>query len=100
MFSTLLVALAANAAVATATPPAETDPRRMTPSQIRAHNQGLVRTAPDYIRCVSAEETGSLVRKRVSCRTNADWAQADNTGNQNARDTYESMQGKALNSSQ
>ena len=98
MISTLLVALAANAAVAAA--PAETDPRRMSQSEIRAHNTGLARTDPNFIRCVSSEDTGSLVRRRVSCRTNADWNLADRIGNQDARDTFESKQSKAANAPQ
>lgn len=97
MLPTLLIALAANAAAVAATPSIETDPRKMTSSQIRAHNATLARTDPDYIRCVVSEDTGSLVRKRASCRSNAEWKLADRVGNDNARETVEAMTGKAVN---
>ena len=97
MFSMLLIALAADLSVAPAA--VEIDPRKMSQSEIRAHNAGLARKDPNFIRCVSSEDTGSLVRRRVSCRTNAAWALADEIGNQDARDTYQAMQGKAANPS-
>ncbi|TZG26271.1 hypothetical protein [Sphingomonas montanisoli] len=31
------------------------------------------RKSPDYVRCVTQPETGSLVKKRKTCRTNAQW---------------------------
>ncbi|MCW1382213.1 hypothetical protein OLX02_05215 [Novosphingobium sp. KCTC 2891] len=102
MITTFIIALAANAAASTsasgtAITALELDPRKMSQSQVRAHNASRIKTDPDYIRCVKSEDTGSLVRKRVSCRTNAMWEQADRVGNQNARETYEAMQGKAIN---
>jgi hypothetical protein len=99
MITTLLIALAAGAAQAPAAPselpPLDRDPRTMSQSEIRAFNTGRPRTDPDFIRCVRAEETGSLVRKTATCHTNAQWAEADRVGNQNARDTYGAMQSKA-----
>lgn len=98
MLTSLLFALAAGAAAPAALPPLTRDPHTMSQSEIRAYNVGRVRTDPDFIRCVRAEETGSLARKTFSCQTNAQWAQADQIGNQNARDTYQSMQSKSVNS--
>ncbi len=93
-------ALAASASLAASAPAMADgdaiDPRTMTQAQVRAHNATLSRDDPNYIRCVKSEETGSLARKRYSCRTNAMWTSADQTGNQNARDTFEAMQGKAM----
>ncbi|WP_226016197.1 hypothetical protein [Novosphingobium sp. FKTRR1] len=75
----------------------EFDPRRMTQSAIREHNTGLDRKDPNYIRCVREDETGSLVKKSVSCRTNAQWDASFKDGNQNAHDTYEAMRAKTMN---
>lgn len=101
MPSSLLLALAAQAVVATAAPgPDEQrtiDPRTMSQAEVRAHNATLTRNDPNYIRCVKSEDTGSLVRRRFSCRTNAMWETDERTGNQNARETFEAMQGKAVN---
>lgn len=100
MMMSLLIALAAAAGEPTALPlPLTRDPRGMSQSEIRAYNAGRVRTDPNFIRCVRSEQTGSLARKTFSCRTNAQWAQADQIGNQDARDTYGSMQSKSLNQS-
>lgn len=99
MFPTIMIFLSAGTAAVPATPPVQFDPRKMTPAEIRAHNQTLARNDPNYIRCVRRAETGSLVRKIASCRTNAQWASADDIGNQNARDTFEDMQGKAMTTS-
>lgn len=102
MYRKLLFALAALFAAwgsSAAASSSEIDPRKMNQAQVRAHNATLSRSDPSYIRCVKSEDTGSLVRKRFSCRTNAMWAADDQTGNQNARDTFEAMQGKAINQS-
>jgi hypothetical protein len=93
----LLAALAAAAAQHSDLATTEFDPRRMTPSAIRAHNTGLARKDPNYIRCVRQDETGSLVKKTVSCRTNAQWDAAFKDGNDNAHETYEAMRAKMMN---
>jgi hypothetical protein len=103
MITSLLIALAASAAL-TADLPAELpvlekDPRTMSQSEIRAFNAGRVRKDPDFIRCVRSDQTGSLARKTFSCRTNAQWADADRVGNQNARETFQVVQSKAGSSS-
>ena len=71
----------------------------MSQKEIRAYNANLDKHDPFYIRCVSTTEIGSLVKRTYSCRTNHQWTKSDDTGNQNARETYEAMQGKATNSS-
>jgi hypothetical protein len=104
MMTSLLFALAAAAAEPAAppalapvilAPPLTRDPRSMSQTEIRNYNANRERNAPDFIRCVRREETGSLARKTFSCRTNAQWAQADQIGNQNARDTMQAMESKA-----
>ena len=75
----------------------EPDPKAMTQKEIRAFNAALDRKHPYYIRCVSSTEIGTLSKRVYSCRTNRQWAMADKTGNQNARDTVEAMTGKATN---
>lgn len=97
MSAFFLIALAAGAAPVSDASAVDFDPRRMKPAEIRAHNAALDRKDPNYIRCVVQEETGSLVRKNVSCRTNKQWAMSFKDNNQNARDTYDSMVGKAVN---
>lgn len=46
----------------------------------------LDRKDPNFVRCVSQVETGSLVKKRKICRTNAEWSKIDAAGNQDAED--------------
>ncbi len=77
----------------------EPDGQRMSPSEIRANNALLARNHPYYIRCQAHDETGSLVKKVRSCRTNHQWAEAWNVGNQNARDTIDAMSNKSTNTS-
>jgi hypothetical protein len=95
MMTSLLIALAAGAAQASALPSLEKDPTTMSQSEIRAFNTGRSRSDPDFIRCVRTEETGSLVRKTFSCHTNSQWELAEQVGNQSARDTFGAMQSKA-----
>lgn len=100
MMTSLLFALAAAAAEPATLPPLgpvplTKDPRTMSQAEIRAYNEGREKSDPSFIRCVRREETGSLARKTYSCHTNAQWAQSDKIGNQNARDTYEAMTSKA-----
>ena len=95
MIPTLLIALAAGAAQPAELPTLDKDPTTMSQSEIRAFNTGRARTDPDFIRCVRLEETGSLVRKTFSCHTNSQWAEAEQVGNQSARDTFGAMQSKA-----
>ncbi|MFM5954900.1 MAG: hypothetical protein ACKOPE_11465 [Novosphingobium sp.] len=73
---------------------AEPDPKAMSQKQIREFNAKLPRSHPYYIRCVSSGEIGSLVRKTFSCRTNHQWDQAQEKGNQNVRDTMDHLASK------
>lgn len=63
----------------------------MTRAEIRNYNAGLPREHPGYIRCKRAGETGSLVKKASSCRTNAEWRQTEDSANEDARDLIEAI---------
>lgn len=101
MIPSMLIALAAAATVLPAAelPVLDKDPTKMSQSEIRDFNKGRLATDPDFIRCVRREETGSLVRRSFTCHTVSQWTQMDQQGNQNARDTYESMTSKATRTS-
>ena len=94
----LFVALttAAEATPAAAVGVHEPNPKEMSRSEINKFNAKLSRTHPYFIRCVRSGETGSLVKKSYSCRTNEKWALADRIGSENARETLEAMKGKSL----
>ncbi|RVT92744.1 hypothetical protein [Sphingomonas crocodyli] len=47
------------------------------------------RKSPDYVRCVSQAETGSLVKKRKTCRTNAEWDKIEAAQQNDASDLVE-----------
>jgi hypothetical protein len=70
---------------------AEIIPAAMSRDQIKAHNAVLDKKDPNYIKCVRYAAPGSLIDNKVSCRTNAQWIQANKTGEQNARDTVDAM---------
>jgi hypothetical protein len=42
------------------------------------------RRSPDFVRCVSAVETGSLVKRHKTCRTNAEWDRIETEERRNA----------------
>ena len=44
------------------------------------------RNDPNFVRCVSQVETGSLVKKRRICRTNAEWDRFDGNAIDQTRD--------------
>lgn len=69
-----------------ATPLART-PSAMSGDEIDAHNQGRAATDADYIRCRRMEVPGSLVKKLRVCKTNTEWRQYADKGNQDARDS-------------
>ncbi len=96
----LLFSLAAAAATPAADLPVlAKDPTLMSQGEIRTFNKGRDATDPDFIRCVRRAETGSLVRRSFTCHTVSQWAALDRQGNQNARDTFESMTSKATTTS-
>ena len=92
ILATILVLASAPAASA----PVVTGPILMKTSEIRAYNATLTPDHPNYIRCVRDAETGSLVKRSRAkvCRTNAQWVVANRTGEQNARDTLDSMRSR------
>lgn len=96
MTLSLIIVLAAELATTPAV--MEPDPKAMSYQEIRAFNATVDRSHPFYIRCVKSEKIGSLVKRDVSCRTNAQWKKAHEIGNQEARDVLDHMKGKATNS--
>jgi hypothetical protein len=74
---------------------AEPDPKKMSQSEIRAHNAKLPRDHPYYIRCVRREEIGSLVKRNLSCRTNQQWAASEDSANAEARAIGDAMASKS-----
>jgi hypothetical protein len=90
--------LSASAALAADQAALAKAPSAMTPTEIKAHNEGLTPTDPAYIKCRKTLEIGSLVKKNRVCHTNEQWKEVSARGNQNARDTAEAMTSKAGNS--
>lgn len=50
------------------------------------------KTHPDYVRCRSEREIGSLAKRKKTCMTNREWEVASRVGNRGARDIVESQQ--------
>ena len=92
MISTLFVIALSQATAAAPTPVSVDGPVVMSASEIRTYNARLDRDDPAYIRCERTLETGSLVKKRSSCRTNAEWRRVNDIGNQDARDLLDDIQ--------
>lgn len=92
----LLVAAQTPGTVAAASLP-QPDPKAMSRSEIREHNAKVAHSDPRYIRCVKSADTGSLVKRNLSCRTNHQWANADQVGNDEARIIADTMQSKFTN---
>ncbi|MGQ2931767.1 MAG: hypothetical protein ACT6Q3_14940 [Sphingopyxis sp.] len=99
LFTALLVAApVAQAAEDDRAPPTKA-PSAMTPTEIKAYNEGLAQTHPYYIKCRKTLEIGSLVKKNRVCYTNEKWKEVSAKGNQDARDTAEAMTSKAAGGS-
>jgi hypothetical protein len=99
MLATVAALILTTSAVAPATSAvgaamAEPNPKTMSQKEIRAHNAKLDARHPYYIRCVKSAPTGSLIAREVSCRTNQQWAAADNVGNDEARVIQDKMASK------
>jgi hypothetical protein len=58
---------------------AEPTPSAMTAKEIRDFNAKLSRDHPYFIRCIRSADTGSLVARKATCRTNRDWASREKT---------------------
>lgn len=84
MIPLILLGLASSVIDAGASQPSA--PPRMSASEIRAYNSTLDRSDPQFIRCTKQLETGSLVRKRATCRTNEEWRRVEDISNTEARD--------------
>ena len=78
-------------------PTGPVDPAHMTGKEIRAYNANFDRKDPQYIRCVSQEQIGSLVQTNYICRTNRQWKEVEETANKDARDTVEAMNRQSTN---
>jgi len=63
----------------------------MSGDEIDAYNQGRTANDADYIRCRRIEQPGSLVKKLRVCNTNAEWKRVTDKGNQDARDSMETL---------
>lgn len=79
--------------------PPDRPPSSMTSSEIKAFNEGLEATHPNYIRCRKTEVIGSLVKKLRVCRTNAQWRRSIDAGNAEAREVVDAMSKMPINSS-
>ena len=66
-------------------------PSDMSGAEIDAYNEGRMASDPDYIRCRRIEQVGSLVKKLRVCNTNAEWKRIVDKGNQDARDSMETL---------
>jgi hypothetical protein len=99
-YPALLIALLIAAPAVHAEAPADRAPppkapSLMTPTEIKAYNEGLEQTHPYYIKCRKTLEIGSLVKKNRVCYTNEKWREVSAKSNQDARDTAEAMTSKA-----
>lgn len=76
-----------------ATPASEVrGPHQMTRAEIRTYNATLDRSDPAYIRCKREQEIGSLVRVRMTCRTNEQWRRVEQDENDTAREIVDRVQ--------
>lgn len=66
-------------------------PSEMSGAEIDAYNQGRAPSDASYIRCRRIELSGSLVKKLRVCNTNAEWRRITDKGNQDARDSMETL---------
>lgn len=101
---TILLALAAQSAPIVAAPASVIDipepiPSEMSKSEIREHNAKLPKDHPYYIRCVKAVDTGSLVARRQTCRTNQTWAAFERAGEEAARQSADDARARSASSS-
>ena len=85
------LAFAAEGGAAADRAPPPKAPSAMTPTEIKAYNEGLAQTHPYYIKCRKTLELGSLVKKIRTCYTNEKWKQVIANSSQNARDTAEAF---------
>ena len=77
--------------------PPDRAPSLMTPTEIRAYNEGLDLKHPYYIRCKKDPVVGSLARKLRVCRTNEEWKQFAAQGQNNGREVLDEMSHAPIN---
>ena len=77
--------------------PPDRAPSLMTPTEIRAYNDGLDFKHPYYIRCRKDPVVGSLVRKLRVCRTNEEWKRLAAQGENNGREILDEMSHAPVN---
>jgi len=87
----VLAGLVVTPALARDDMPLARTPSEMTGDEIDAHNSGLAVSDPGYIRCRRIEQIGSLVRKLRVCNTNLQWKRIADKGNQDARESMETL---------
>ncbi len=95
MIESLALLLATQGLTAVGDVPAP-NPKAMSQSEIKAFNARLSRNHPYFVRCERRAETGSLVKKLFSCRTNAQWKESDEVGNTGAREMGDHFRPKFL----
>ena len=71
--------------------PPDRAPSLMTPTEIRAYNEGLDTSHPYYIRCRKDPVVGSLARKLRVCRTNEEWKRFAEMGNDSGREIMDDV---------
>lgn len=98
-FAAAVISLVGSAATAAVTDIPEPNPKTMSQAEIRAFNAQLEKNHKFYIRCKRSAATGSMVAREFSCRTNAQWADADARGNQESRDIMDEMKSKSWTTS-
>ncbi|WP_294028953.1 hypothetical protein [Sphingopyxis sp.] len=90
----VLAAVAAPAPVTIERAPLDRPASTMTNAEIKAYNEGLASTDPNYIKCRKIDEIGSLVKKARVCHSNDEWKKLWVQGNQDSRDTVDHFSSK------
>ena len=86
----IAIVLGLSQASAPAAPPMSSNGQvMMTRAEIKAYNSALSREHPNYVRCQRTLDTGSLVKKTTSCRTNEAWRRAEQIANDDLRYTMD-----------
>lgn len=90
MLIAIVLGLSQAAAAVPAAPPMNSNGQvLMTRAEIKAYNSALARDHPNYVRCQRTLDTGSLVKKTTSCRTNEAWRRAEQIANDDLRYTMD-----------
>ncbi len=95
----LILAAQAGLPAAAETKLVEPTPSAMSAKEIRDFNAQLPRDHPYFIRCVRSADTGSLVARKATCRTNRDWASRENTDRDQIRGIGDDLTTRSASSS-